>query len=83
MGEELLKTGELRVNRIGIDSNFLLDVRRGEYSYEWLLEWAKEKDVYLDELYNSESCPLPHKPNTKKAEELVIEMQLDFIKQEK
>ncbi len=77
MGKELLTKGTLHVDRTGIDADWLRSVRNGYYSYEDLIAWAREAEAELDAVY--ETSPLPHRPDRKAVQQLLIEMQWNFI----
>lgn len=77
MGKELLTEGTLSIDRTGIDADWLLAVRNGLYTYEELIVWAEEAEAEIDAVY--ETSPLPHRPDRKAAEKLLVEMQWDFF----
>ena len=49
MCEEILTKGEVIVRRP--DAKELLDIRNGKFDYEWLIKWADETDLRMNELY--------------------------------
>lgn len=51
MAQEILTDGKVVVFRP--DAQELLRIRNGEFDYEWLLNWAKETDERLNELYET------------------------------
>jgi predicted nucleotidyltransferase len=55
MAEEIAKEGVIRVRRPNRD--FLLSIRRGEYEYEQLLEWAKERMQRIELLFDQSRLP--------------------------
>lgn len=69
MGIEILETGEVHVDRTRIDAEELIEIRNGAWPYERLIEWAQERERYLDELYQSGRSPLPKTPDHR---ELVV-----------
>lgn len=69
MCEELLTTGTLVVKRP--DADYLLRVRAGEYSYEYIMDYSDTLDVRLKEL--AESSPLPKRPDLKKINALCVD----------
>ena len=71
MAEEIAKEGIVNVRRA--DRDILLKIRSGFFSYEELVELAKEKIVYIDELY--EKSDLPDAPNLEKIEDILVEMR--------
>jgi len=78
MCEEALKTGEMHVNREGIDADILRGIRNGKWSYEKIIEWAENKDKELGELY--EKSTLPYSPNIEKINELTKRVLLKYFK---
>lgn len=72
MAEEILTTGEVNVFRE--DASELLDIRAGKWSYEYLLQWAEEKDkLVLEELIKT--TKLPARSDQKKAAALLMKVQ--------
>jgi hypothetical protein len=55
MCRELLEEGELRVRRP--DAEELLSIRRGTWSYDRLMQWAREQEAALDSLYKTSKLP--------------------------
>jgi len=70
MGTEILEGKGVHTYRPNKD--FLLDIRNGKYSYEEIFKFANERDIRFK--YASDNTELPSKPNYKKIEELVIEI---------
>lgn len=55
-GIEILKGEGVKVKRP--DSQFLIDIRNGKYSYEWVMTEAERLDtIVLDEAYNNSKLP--------------------------
>lgn len=55
-GIEILKGESCKVKRP--DRKFLLDIRNGKYTYEWIIEEAEKLDkIVLDECYKSSKLP--------------------------
>ena len=57
MGIEIAKTGEVHVNRTGIDADFLRDVRNHKYTYEELMSMVVVKKEEFDKAVSE--CTLP------------------------
>ncbi|HCL4455179.1 TPA: nucleotidyltransferase domain-containing protein [Clostridium botulinum] len=76
MGTELLE-GKGRNTYRKKDRSLLLDIRNGKYSYEEIFEMVDEYEK--DFKYASDNTDLPNKPNYKKVEELVIEINKGVI----
>lgn len=70
MCREILTTGEVVVRRP--DRDELLAIRSGAWTYERLIEWAKQQDAELDELYKTST--LRHSPDRKALDRLCIEI---------
>ncbi len=77
MGEELLGTGGLHVDRRGIDADELVSIREGAWSYDRLIEYADEMEGRLGDLYDK--SPLPKKPQLQKINELLIGIYCEFF----
>ncbi len=77
MAKEVLLTGQLHVNRKGIDADFILSIRRGAWTYEQLLEWFEKIDEQCLELYNERKYTVPHHPDMNKINDLCIEILKD------
>jgi predicted nucleotidyltransferase len=78
-GYELMSTGELHVRRP--DCKELLDIRNGKRSYSWILDYAEGMEIKIKELYGSDKCLLPMKPDFKKINELHMELIEEKLKQ--
>ena len=59
MCREILATGEVAVRRP--DAEELLAIRHGAWSYEALMEWARNQDAELEAVYKTST--LPHSPD--------------------
>jgi predicted nucleotidyltransferase len=57
MGEEILRTGEVHVDRTDIDAEELKSIRNGAWSYEQIEEYTQKKDKEFDELYKTTGIP--------------------------
>jgi predicted nucleotidyltransferase len=75
MGEEILTTGKVLVRRP--DAEWLLEVRRGVFPYQELLEWARTREAGLNTL--KDASPLPEIPDSEAAERLLIEIIEDYF----
>jgi len=53
MGVEILETGQVNVDRTDIDADELKAIKRGEWSYEQLEQYAKDMDIVLGNLYKT------------------------------
>jgi len=76
-GRELLTTGELTVDRREIDAGELLDILHGKLTYEEIVAYAENMEKEFEELYDK--SPLPHSPDRKGVEELLINIYYDFF----
>jgi hypothetical protein len=77
-GCEVLETGNLIVRRP--DAEDLLAIRRGERSYESILEEAKILEIKIEKLYKENPANLPHKVNTKVLDNIHKEIVEDYIR---
>jgi len=75
MGVEILSEGKVEVLRS--DREELLKIRRGEWEYDRLVEYAENLEGQLDELY--EKSPLRKAPDIKKIDKLLIEITEEFL----
>lgn len=73
---ELLETGKLNVKRP--DAEELLYIRNGGWSYEKLMQFSKDSDEKLNELYITSK--IPKEPERVKINDWLIKTQIDFYK---
>jgi predicted nucleotidyltransferase len=72
-GLEILKTGELTVDRrMAGDADDLKAILRGDYTYERVMQMADDLVAEMDTCY--EGSVLPHKPNLEAISQLCIEL---------
>lgn len=57
MGLEIAKTGEVHINRRGIDADFLRDIRNHKYDYDTLIERLVAKKEELEEAIANSRIP--------------------------
>jgi len=76
MGLEILTEGECNVLRP--DNNYLLAIRNGEYSLEYIQEEADRLFKLLDDAYVTSK--LPSKPNVEKINDLLCDLTLRSFK---
>lgn len=76
MGREILTTGQVNVWRGGPngDAGELLSIRRGEWSYDKLVEYSEAEDASLNEIYRSKAYTIPNAPARNKIDELCISL---------
>jgi predicted nucleotidyltransferase len=60
------------------DRDFLLQIRRGEFEYEELMQMVEKKMAHIEQLYMSSA--LPEAPDPEKAGELLIRIRKEFYK---
>ena len=77
--ENLLKTGYIQLPLCDPDIRTLKNILNGGEKYEDVVEMARNAHDYLVSLESS--SVLPHSPNRKKAEKLLMELQLGWIEQ--
>jgi predicted nucleotidyltransferase len=70
MGKEILAEGKVRVRRP--DAQELLDIRNGKFKYEELVEYAEQLREEVNSMVSK--SPLPVKPDSKKAEALLLSL---------
>ena len=51
MGQEILETGKVNVDRTFIDAEELKAIRQGSWTYDMVEQYATDMDKKLDELY--------------------------------
>ena len=76
MGNEILTTGKVNVDRRGIDADELLNIRLGNVDYETVLTEAERLFAELDRSY--EVSILPHKPDFERINKLTMELVEEF-----
>ena len=76
MCKEILTTGEVIVKRP--DREELLTIRRGEWTYDQVVECAEKFDAECEELYKTST--LPKEPNRAKIDELIVELTSEYLK---
>ncbi len=72
MCSEILLEGRVRVWRGGLDADVIQDIRRGEWSYDRLVGWAKEADAELGAICAARACVVPDTPDTAAVEALCV-----------
>lgn len=72
MGNEILETGQVHVLRP--DAQELLDIRKGKWTYEYLVEYAESLDKNIREVLYKTS-PLRHSPDFNFAAQLLMDVQ--------
>lgn len=81
-GEELLRTGEIHTYREK-EHDLLMSIRRGDYQYDdhtFRKEFFEIVDDYEKRFqYAAEHSPLPAKPNMKRIDEFVEQVNLDTV----
>jgi len=76
MGKEILLTGEVNVNRTGIDSDYLLDIRNGLVPWSTIRKEVGTMEQDFDTIYNVSK--LPKSPDRNKINRLLISLYEDF-----
>lgn len=57
MGIEIAKTGEVHVNRRGIDADFILNIRNGNREYEEIISYIESKKDEMEEAMANSTIP--------------------------
>jgi len=73
-GENILKCGYPLVRFEGEQKKFLMQIRKGEMEYDYLMEEVTKKMSVLEELYNTSNV-IPDKVNVKKINNLYKELR--------
>lgn len=55
MCQEILTIGKVIVRRP--DAQYLLNIRNGQFDYDWLIKWAKDMDESMNKLYETSKLP--------------------------
>lgn len=76
MAEEIALYKEVRVHRD--DREFLLGIRSGNYEFDDLMKMVDDKMQHIQELF--EASELPERPDTQKAEQILLEIREQFYK---
>jgi len=71
--KDILSTSVYEPTLSGDRLKLVNDVRNGEYTYEWVVEYAEKLDSQLQEMMKKSE--LQKKPNHKKVNELVLELR--------
>jgi hypothetical protein len=71
MAGEILGQGQVLVRRP--DAEGLLEIRRGAWTYEELMEYATKAEAHLDQIFRRDS-PLPKEPDRAKLDQLLVEI---------
>ena len=75
-GYNILKTGEYHPRLSGDNLKFVRGVLNGEFTYDYLLEYATDLEKKLDEAYAVSK--LPKTPDHKKANDLLLELSREM-----
>jgi len=73
--EQILIEGDLDLER---NREILKSIRRGEWTYDELEKWFKEKEIQIEKLYNSNEVNLPYKPRKREIKQLLIDCLEEF-----
>jgi len=79
MAEEIALYNEVIVSRE--DRDFLLNIRKGTFEFDELMQMVEEKMDRIKYLY--EKCDLPDRPDINKAERILIEIREEFYKSDR
>jgi hypothetical protein len=77
MGEEILRTGKVNVDRTNIDAEQLKAIRNGDKKYEEIEEYACKKDKELNAFYATSI--LPRSVDMEKINELCVKTVADYM----
>ena len=79
-GLEIMCDGDVNVWRGNIDAAKLLGIRNGEWTYDYLVGWAEEKDAELTEIYKSKKYAVPHMPDFNALDNLCDRLLTETLK---
>jgi hypothetical protein len=79
--KEIFETGEVIVNRTGIDADELLEIRQGKWKYETIIELARDLQSDIDTLYLTSQ--FPETPDRHKVEKLLVGVMEEYFYREK
>jgi hypothetical protein len=74
LAEEIARDGRLTL-RVA-DPSFLLSIKRGEFTYDWLLAEAERRLALIEALYDT--SPLPSAPDLGRIEKTLVSIRRDF-----
>lgn len=80
MCREIMETGKVNVWRGDIDAELIQGIRRGEWSYDQLVSWAKAEDEALTVIYEKRAYVLPYQPDRNKLDQLCISLMEDALR---
>ncbi|MFT6395874.1 MAG: putative nucleotidyltransferase [Bradymonadia bacterium] len=87
MGLEIVRDGEVHVDRRGRDAELIKEIRRGAWSYEEIVTWAKATHSEVDEtyraMYKTKTMPpvIPEVPDTDALDALCCELVVEYLGQ--
>jgi predicted nucleotidyltransferase len=81
MGREILTTGQVLVDRRGIDADELVAIRNGHYTYDQIVEMADGLHDEVRSLYDKKEYVVPGKSNMRKINELLVECMDELASQ--
>ncbi len=76
-GKEVLTTGKLTVKKPEVQQ-VMSDIRAGKWSYEKIIDFLKETDKELQDIYDNKKYVVPHKLKIKELSKLCM----DIVKQQ-
>jgi hypothetical protein len=80
-GKEILETGNVIVDRTGIDADELRAIKQGSWKYDDLLAYCENMDSELNALY--EKSTLPHHPDKEKINNLLVNVVSLYLEENK
>ncbi len=81
MCREILETGKVNVWRGDIDGDEIRSIRRGAWSYDRLVDWAKAEDLALTDIYNRKQYVVPHQPDRAALDRLCVRLMEEGLSQ--
>ena len=78
MGSELLSTGEMSVDRSGIDADLLLAIKSGTYSIEQFLLMSEQEFAAIESAL--EHSALPEEVDENAIDQLLYDISIEYYK---
>jgi predicted nucleotidyltransferase len=72
MCREILESGQVNVNRRGIDAETILDIRAGKWEYDRLMEFAESEKTALEAL--AKTSTIPDVPRIREIDALCVDL---------
>lgn len=81
MAKEIISEGKVIVKRP--DAEELLDIRKGKWTYDQLIEWSEKIENEISDIYISGNYKIPKKPNLKEIDKICIKITEKALNKER